>query len=289
MRKLPSINLLVTFDSAARHLSFKKAAEELFVTPSAVGHQIRVLEKELKTPLFERLNRSINLTQEGLDYHQIISVALNTLKTATSQLIERNNKTSLLIHSIPYITNTLLVPHIKSFKALYPEMKIGIESKVERAKLMPSQLQIAIRHGKSDDNNLHYEELTAVHISPVCAPDYLEQTKQKEQSLIQLSTDKRSWQKWQSDWNTNIEPTETLHCDGFQAVIEMTEQGLGLAMGYFPILAPQVAKGRLLLPYPNKVSQLDSLYLAFTKEDKDDPIVIAFVSWFKNIITHYQF
>jgi len=278
----------VTFDSAARHLSFKKAAEELFVTPSAVGHQIRVLEKELKTLLFERLNRSIKLTQEGLAYHQKISGALNTLNTATSQLIQRNHKTSLLIHSIPYITNTLLVPHIKSFKTLYPEMKIGIESKVERAKLAPSQLQIAIRHGKSEDDSLHYEELTAVHISPVCAPDYLEQTRQKEQSLIQLSTDKHSWQKWQSDWNTNIEPNEILHCDGFQAVIEMTEQGLGLAMGYFPILAPQVTKGYLILPYPDKVSQLDSLYLVYSKEDKDDPVVTAFVSWFKNIISHYR-
>jgi len=289
MRKLPSINLLVTFDSAARHLSFKKAAEELFVTPSAVGHQIRVLEKELKTPLFERLNRSIKLTQEGLSYHLKISGALNTLNTATSQLIERNNKTSLLIHSIPYITNTLLVPHIKSFKTLYPELKIGIESKVDRAKLTTSQLQIAIRHGKTEGDGLHYEELTAVHISPVCAPDYIEQTDQKEQSLIQLSTDKYGWQKWLSDWNTSIEPNETLYCDGFQAVIEMAEQGLGLAMGYFPLLAPQVAKGQLVLAFPDKVSQLDSLYLAYSKDNKDDPVITAFVSWFKNIIGHYQF
>ena len=168
-------------------------------------------------------------------------------------------------------------------------MKIGIKSKVEREKLTPSQLQIAIRHGKSDDDSLHYEALTAVHISPVCAPDYIEQTALKEQSLIQLSTDKHSWQKWQSDWNTSIESNETLHCDGFQAVIEMTEQGLGLAMGYFPILAPQVAKGDLILPYPDKVSQLGSLYLAYSKEDKNDPVVTAFVSWFKNIICHYQF
>jgi len=289
MRKLPSINLLVTFDSAARHLSFKKAAEELFVTPSAIGHQVRMLEKKLKTSLFQRLNRSIKLTPEGLAYHQKISAALNTLNTATLQLIERNDKTSLLIHSIPYITNTLLVPHIKSFKTLYPEMKIGIESKVERANLTPSQLQIAIRHGKNEEDGLHYEELSPVHISPVCAPGYIKQTRQQEQSLIQLSTDKHSWQKWQSDWNTNIEPTETLHCDGFQAVIEMTEQGLGLAMGYFPILGPKVAKGKLILLYPNKVSQVDSLYLAYTKEDRNDPIVKAFVLWFKNIISLYQF
>ena len=168
MRKLPSTNLLVAFDAAARHLSFKKAAEELFVTPSAVGHQIRVLEEELRTQLFVRSNRSITLTRQGAEYHKQIAKALLTLRRATLDLIDNTDQTNLLIHCIPYLTNTLLVPNIKSFKSECPNVNIAIASQVERAPIQSSQLQIAIRHGASSDDGLHYEEITSIEVSPIC-------------------------------------------------------------------------------------------------------------------------
>ncbi|WP_157954015.1 LysR family transcriptional regulator [Microbulbifer sp. A4B17] len=90
MRKLPFANLLVTFDAAARHLSFKEAAEELFITPSAVGHQVRALEKEHQTKLFVRLNRYLELTTIGKQYHRKIAGALQSLRRVTSELLDRS-------------------------------------------------------------------------------------------------------------------------------------------------------------------------------------------------------
>ncbi|MCO1335877.1 LysR family transcriptional regulator [Microbulbifer sp. OS29] len=281
MRKLPSTNLLVTFDAAARHLSFKKAAQELFVTPSAVGHQIRALETELQTKLFVRLNRTIELTHTGRQYHLKIAKSLQVLRHATADLMERDQYKTLTIHSIPFLTNTILAPNIKSFKALHPKLNISIESKLERVSLNPGQLQIAIRYDKEPSDGLCYREISKISISPVCAPGYL---KKNRSSQIQLSTDKIGWHKWQADWGSPLAFNETLTCDGLQPVLEMAEQGLGVAMGYFPALTPKVSAGKLELLYPEKFSELAPLYLAFGEPLQGNGVIEDFIDWFKGVV-----
>lgn len=283
MRKLPSLKLLVTFEAAARHLSFKAAAEELFVTPSAVSHQIRTLEEALKTSLFIRLNRSIELTEEGQSYFAQVEDAIRTLYSATDTLLAKGDQKSLLIHSIPYLTNTYLVPNIKSLKDAHPDMKIAIESRVERARLGDpnrSDIQVAIRHGKGDDDKLVYETISPVRISPVCSPSY-----DLEQSLtqIKLSTDSMSWLKWQSDWQMPLTFIDEISCDGMQAVVDLTEQNLGIAMGYFPFIDNKLASGELVLAYPGRSSELDALYLTYAKTDRDEAVIAALRSWLKAI------
>lgn len=284
MRKLPSIKLLVTFEAAARHLSFKEAAKELFVTPSAVSHQVRVLEQALNTALFKRSNRSIELTQEGRRYFEEISQAIGTIYTATESLMAQSEDKTLCIHCIPYLTNAFIVPNIKSFKTQYPNVKISIESRVERAQLNEpyrQDLQVGLRHGKVEDDEFEYEEICPITISPICSVDY-----SLEQNLtqLQLSTDSESWEKWQTDWDMKLEFADTLSCDSAQAVVDMVGQGLGIAMGYLPLINPKLDRGELALAYPDKVSRLDSLYLAYPKKDRDDPIIPALLSWLKATI-----
>ncbi|MEC8428945.1 MAG: LysR family transcriptional regulator [Pseudomonadota bacterium] len=285
MRKLPSIKLLVTFEAAARHLSFKDAADELFVSPSAVSHQIRTLETALNTSLFARSNRSIELTREGHAYFQEISQAIRTIHRATESLMSESGERSLLISCIPYLTNTYLVPNLKSFKTLYPNLKISMESRIERSKLNAphwQDLQVGVRHGKEDNNGLYYEEISPVKISPVCSPDCsLEQPLTK----LEFSADSFSWQKWQSDWAMEIEFKDSLSCDGMQAVEDMAQQGLGIAMGYFPFMSTKVSGGDLILPYPSKMSDLDSLYLVYPEKDRGDPILVTLSSWLKEILS----
>ncbi|WP_444913151.1 LysR substrate-binding domain-containing protein [Microbulbifer sp. PAAF003] len=281
MRKLPSTNLLVTFDAAARHLSFKDAAQELHVTPSAVGHQIRTLEAELQTKLFIRFNRTIELTGVGREYHLKIAKALEVIRRATLDLLARDQNKTLTIHSIPFLTNTVLAPNIKSFKALYPTVCISIESQIARASIDPGELQVAIRYDKESNDDLCYREISRVRISPVCAPGYL---KNDRANQIQLSTDKLGWQRWSADWGLSVEFNETLTCDGLQPVLEMAEQGLGVAMGYFPALTPKVRSGELELLYPEKFSELAPLYLAFSKSLEGNEIIEGFVRWFIEVV-----
>lgn len=284
MRKLPSIKLLVTFEAAARHLSFKDAANELFVTPSAVSHQVRTLEEALNTTLFIRSNRAIELTQQGQAYFQQISQAIRTIYSATESIMDQSHEQTLLIHSIPYLTNRYIIPNIKSLKSLYPDLKIAIESQVERAQLNePHQqgLQVGLRHGKTDCDTMLYDEIAPVQISPICSPDY---SPDQKLTLIQLSSDSASWDQWQTDWNSTLKFDDVISCDGMQAVIDMTKQGLGIAMGYFPFVNPELSRGSLVLRYPDNVSRLDSLYMVYPEKDRGDPVITALSAWLKTII-----
>lgn len=283
MRKLPSINLLVTFDAAARHLSFKKAAEELFVTPSAVGHQIRILEQEIQTVLFVRMNRSIELTADGRAYHQKITQGLLILKNATQELCDRNNRSSLLIHSIPFITKKILVPCMKAFKARHPGMNIRIESKTKRSELSLSSLEIAIRQGTADQAGVIYNEISPIRISPICVPGYMNGP---SLSLIRLSSDKRSWSLWQKDWDIQLKFDEVIECDDLQSVIDMALQGMGLAMGFFPPINSYIDQQLLERPFPDKMSRLDSLYLAYAESNANHPLILDFIDWFSDILNN---
>lgn len=280
-QKLPSMNLLRAFDAAARHLSFKAAAAELFVTPAAISHQIRVLEEELDTQLFRRKNRSIDLTDQGQDYHQRISPALAVIADATQQLLQREHTQGLLIHSIPFIAHTMIVPNLGDFRARHPGLRIGIHARTERVELEGEPLRIAIRHRRENRSDLIHEEVVRIEVTPICAPDY---PMHGDCTLIELSSDQYSWPKWQQDWGRSLRFRETLYCDGFQAALTMVRQGLGLAMGYLPILAPQLAAGEIVTPFPGQRSRFGSLYLVYHREDQHNPVIMSFCEWFRSLI-----
>ncbi len=286
MRKLPSLKLLVAFESAARHLSFKAAASELFVTPSAISHQVRILEGVLHAPLFERSNRSIELTQHGAQYFKDISPALAAIRRATEALLQQGHDGSLTLHSIPYLTNAFLVPNIRQFKARHPQLTISIESKTERAQLndpFKTGLHVALRHGKEAGDEVHCEAIAPVQIAPVCAPHY-----RLDQPLTQLrlTTDASSWAKWQSEWGNALTFHDTLSCDGMHAVVEMAEQGLGITMGYFPFIADKVQKGQLTTVCAEKMTHFDALYLVCPKQDENNPIVADLLAWLRATLAH---
>lgn len=284
MHKLPSINLLLTFESAARHLSFKKASAELYVTPAAVSHQVKALEQALNTKLFVRLNRALELTEQGRRYFLDIQPAISQIKAATNEIITDPENKSLTIHSIPFANNNIIAPNLKSFNQQFPELSISMSSSFENVDLEKqdsSSIHLALRLGRKEKRSLVYEVITEVKVSPVCASHCsTEQMKTK----INLTVDKNTWGRWMADWNQLIEFDTNLNCDGLHASVEMAEQGVGLAMGYFPFANAKVASGSLVLPYPDKVSVLGNLYLVYPKQYQDDPVVNAFSTWIKAVL-----
>ena len=288
--RLPSLNLLTVFEAAARHLSFKNAAEELCISPPAVSHQIKVLEKQLDVPLFMRLNRAIELTPVGQTYYEEIRGALRQLNQATSRVIERQEKHAFRINSIPFITNSLLVPHIQEFQSIHPELNIQISSQIQRAGFFLDDTDVAIRHKKGDEPGLHYQALSPVLITPVCSPEYLNNQDQSGSialqnfRLIRLSTDKHSWPYWLTAWESNFFPEEELSLDNYQAVLDAVKQGMGVAMGYLPSLLPLIEKGELVLPFPNQICKFNHLYLVYSKIEKSNPEIASFQSWLIDLV-----
>lgn len=123
-KRLPPLNALRVFDAAARHLSFTRAADELFVTQAAVSHQIKSLEDFLGLKLFRRRNRSLLLTEEGQSYFQDIKEIFSQLTEATRKLQARSAKGALTVSLLPSFAIQWLVPRLTSFNSAYPGIDV---------------------------------------------------------------------------------------------------------------------------------------------------------------------
>ena len=118
--RLPPLKALQVFASAARHLSFTQAADELFVTQAAVSHQIKALESHLGVQLFKRHNRTLSLTDAGQRYLPDVERAFDTLKVATESLLSQGEAQHLTISMLPSIATRWLVPRLGKFYARIP-------------------------------------------------------------------------------------------------------------------------------------------------------------------------
>ncbi len=284
---LPSLNILRVFVVAARHLSFKLAAQELFVSPSAVSHQVRALEKQLGITLFVRLNRSLALTPQGQGYYQKVNQALQMLDDATQHLVKQQ---MFNISCIPFITNALLIPNIQSFKDAHPDLTLQISSKIQRADVAQGEVDVAIRHRKGDEPDLHYQRLAGIKITPICSQQYWDSVpmdkrhKMAHHKQINLSVDTRSWAHWLNEWGHKTTPQNTLTLDSYQSVMESVKQDMGLAMGYLPAVFSHLNGQNLLAPFPDQVSEYGDMYLVYKRDNAHNPRVMAFQNWLEGLL-----
>ena len=146
-RRLPPLNALKAFEAAARHLSFTKAAEELFVTQAAISHQIKTLEEFLGLKLFWRRNRSLLLTEEGQSYFQDIRSIFNSVSEATERLIARSAKGTLTVTMQPSFAIQWLIPRLMQFTELHPDIDVRIKAVDLDDGTLVDDVDIAIYYG----------------------------------------------------------------------------------------------------------------------------------------------
>src|SRR5947207_3347916 len=125
-RRLPPLSAIRAFEAAARHLSFTRAAAELFVTQAAISHQVKALEGELGVKLFRRLPRRILLTDEGQRYARSLTEIFTRLAEATAQLHARDARRILTVSVVPSFAARWLVPRLGRFRALHPEIDVRV-------------------------------------------------------------------------------------------------------------------------------------------------------------------
>lgn len=288
--RLPSLNILRVFEAAARHLSFKKAAEELYITPPAVSHQIRTLEEQLGIDLFTRLNRSLVLNPAGEQYFAQVQHALQQLQSATNELISSQTKSTFTINTVPMLVSTLLAPYIHSFQEQQQDFNIQIDSDASRADFAIETLDVAIRRVKGDEPNLIYRPIFKIAITPVCSPLYLQKNPQANLDtlqncrLIRTSVDMANWPLWLKQWGYAAPKSNELMLNSFRAVLDATQSGAGIAMGYLPIINQMIERGDLLTPFGDKTTLYGEPCLVYRKKDKDKPIIKAFELWLNNLL-----
>lgn len=294
--QLPSLRSLKSFESAARHLSFKAAAEELNVTPSAVSHQIKNLEDELGFALFKRLNRALSLTQAGSAYLEVVQKAFNVLRQGEQEISRRFGKPSVTASIMPFLANELVIPNLLGFQQRYPDIELKLEVSAKAPDFNHSEADIAIRFGMGNwPDVIAAEKLSNISGMPVCSPAFLESHPIHchediiDLPLINLGTGHNAWKLWADHVNLPpFEPKSTLHMDVLLAHYQAVEQGLGIGIGVLPLVKPMIKAGRLVAPFPETVQIEEAYYLIIRPGQEERPEIIAFADWLKGLFSDLE-
>jgi LysR family glycine cleavage system transcriptional activator len=288
LRAIPPLTALLAFERAATQLSFRRAARDLALSPSAISHQIRGLEEQFGVKLFVRGARSVRLTADGERYLAKVSVALAALQDAGREMLaqRRDSRSELWISSLPFFTSTILIPALPDFKRRHPELTLRIEATHQYADFNASRVDVAIRYGREHSTGLKFEPLVQIKGLPVCAPALIKGGLQKptdlsREILIHLTTQPRAWPAWLKEAGLpQLEPRGHLWLDSVPAMLEAAEQGLGVTLGMSPLIKARPGFGkRLVAPFAFEPVHSETLYLVSRTEQARDRRIGAVRRW----------
>ena len=286
-RRLPSRSALLAFERAATQQSFRRAAKDLALSPSAISHHIRGLEELLGVRLFARAGRTVKLTVCGERYLQSISTALGAIETASRDLMRDSlDPAELRISSLPFFTGTVLIPAIAEFERRNPLVTLRIEATHQYADFDKGGVDVAIRYGRERASGLKLEALIDVQSLPVCAPSLCrnrleEITDLRNEILIHISSQPRAWALWCDDVGMpDLEPRGNLWFDTVPTALEAAEHGLGVVLAMHPLIYARQGFGKTLIaPFPNAVGPGGTFYLATRPEQHTDKHITEVRRW----------
>jgi LysR family glycine cleavage system transcriptional activator len=274
------------FEAAARHLSFTRAAEELFVTQAAVSHQIKALEDFLGLKLFRRKNRSLLLTEEGQSYFLDIKDIFIELGEATNRLLARSAVGSLTVSMSPSFAIQWLVPRLAKFSEKNPDIDVRIKAVDSDASSLTDDVDVAIYYGQGNWPGLRADKLRNEVLIPVCSPLLLNGPKPLSQpsdlkfhTLLHDSS-RQDWQAWfrqcgVTDINVNQGPIFS-HSS---LVLQAAAHGQGVALGYSVLARPDIKAGRLICPFSEVLVSKDAYYLVCQQNHSEIGKISAFREW----------
>lgn len=284
--RLPPLHLLQAFEAAGQHLSFKRAAEELHLTPSAISHHIKRLEEILGFALFKRMNRALTLTEGGQAYLRVVNEAFNQLRRGTSQTLQHFGQPTLRTSVLPFMASEVIIPNLESFKRQHPNIELRLETSLRWIDFEHDDMDMAIRYGNGNWPGLVSERLTNITVTPFCSPQYQAdmQIRTPEDinrcTLIHVSSVPDGWQRWCTMHNTELKGNAgELYMDNYPAILQAAERGLGVCLGMLPLTHAWLQTGRLVAPLDTRDTLEEAFYLIYRERDKDRPELQAFRNW----------
>ncbi|MFJ2989196.1 transcriptional regulator GcvA [Collimonas sp. NPDC087041] len=294
LRKLPNLSALRAFEAAARSDSFSRAAEEIFVTPGAISHQIRALELELGVPLFMRNGKRITITAQGQRFAAIIRKSLNEIAIAAEALKLDATQKRITISALPSFAARWLAPRLWKFIDLHPDTEVVLQSSNHLNDLEREPIDVGLRYGLGNYPGLVVEKLMDDFYYPVASPQYrggkLPKTPQElEQcSLLRMDTES-SWLPWFEAAGVDlVEPTGGLLIEDASMLLRSASDGLGIALTRHALALQEIASGELVRLFDVVARCPLSYYFACTKEAMDKPQVQAFHRWLTAEVRNFK-
>lgn len=267
-KSLPPLKALRAFEVSARHRNFTRAAEELCVTPSAVGYQIRCLEAWLGFSLFHRVNNMLVLTGKGEHYATLLSTTFQTLTDGTEALVQTGAGSTLTLNVRPHFAARWLTPRLGGFATAHPDIRLSLITSYQAPTALEDETDFAIvTHGNLP--HLRYDLLFGADIFPVCSPEMLKaRSVSKPRDLLEItrlhviSTD--------PEWRTLMEAAgvtdacvdEGPRFETNELALVAAESGWGIAIGRWPFVAQALRARRLVVPLELRVASPKRWYLA---------------------------
>ena len=254
-RRLPSLNAVRAFETAARHLSFSRAADELHVTHAAISHQVKGLETYLRVPLFRRLNRAVRLTEAGQAYLPPLRDALDNIAQATARIRDGESAGALTISTSPPFAAKWLVPRLSAFREAHPEIDVWLTPSFHAVDFAREEVDAAVRWGGGEWPGLRADLLGTMDVFPVCSPRLLRGPQPlrtpedlRHHPLIHDASGE-DWRRWLAAAGVSVVPAPSLHFHDSSLVIQAAIEGQGVALAYSALVADDLAAGRVVRPF----------------------------------------
>ena len=285
MRRLPPLNALRAFEAAARHLSFTKAAAELFVTQAAVSHQVKALEEWFGLPLFKRQSRALLLTDAGQAYLPTVRDAFDKLDMATARLMRQDRSGPLTVSVLGSFAASWLVPRLGRFADLHPDVDVRISANDQLIDFDQEDVDVAIRYGRGDWRNVHCELFMTEDIFVVCSPALLEGSnalktpRDLENHTLLNDHMREDWRMWMQRAELDFTPKRTLDFSHSNMVLQAAIDGLGVALGRSVLVTYDLAAGRLVKPFDLSLHAEFAYYVVCPERNIGRSKVKAFRDW----------
>jgi len=295
---LPPLDLLVGFEAAARHLSFTKAGEELFLTQSAVSRQMKELEQQLGVALFQRRHRALVLTEAGQQFYAVTAQVLTTMRTATERLrAGAGRRKPISVTTTNSFASLWLIPRLAGFTRDHPGVDVRITAETRVQDLDRDGLDIAIRHGPAALAGPNALKLFGEKVFPVASPRLLKKLPLKKPAdlahhvLLQYDDPelRHPWLHWKTwlevERLADLRPAGTLLFSGYDQIIPAALEGHGVALGRSPLVRDLLSSGRLVAPFASTADPARAYFAIVSKEGAARPEVQAFLAWLRNEAT----
>ncbi len=287
VRRLPSLNQLRAFEAAARHGSIKDGAEELCVTPAAVGHQVKALEEALGVTLFHRATRKITLTEAGEALAGELGAALDLMEQAVTAARGGQAAGTLAITVAPFLHNRWLLPRLPRFHAAHPDITIAPAPSFDYVDLGSSDFDAALRYGTGDWPGLQATPIFHDDIRPVCAAQLVQgrALPLEPEAVLQLPlATARNWAKDWAAWAGAVAagqlPDSITAYDSRAFMFDAALSGHAVILADRRLTRADEEAGRLVELHPTTVTRPQGLFLV-TEGQSTDPRLEIFAAWLR--------
>ena len=292
LRNLPSLDFLRGFEAAGRRLSFTLAAEELFVTQSALSRQIKALEDALGVALFERRHRALALTPIGSTFHRDVTEGLEALAAGAERARGGTRAPGLTLSTTVSFASLWIIPRLATFRARHPDVEVYVSADDRLVDLARGDVDVVVRYLPDAAVPQHAVRLFGERMTPVASPAVANGASPLRSPadlthhvLLHLDdpdgrTPWLDWRSWlASNGQPGLKPAGSLRFRIYDQVVQAAVGGQGVALGRLPMIAEHLRDGRLVAPFARKYDSARGYFALAAPRVAEREDVAAFLRW----------